>query len=613
MRATLALALLSLACAPASAQPLGEREQWQPEVMAADPRLDQAVEVEILARAAVPALAILSEQTGVSLGVAPEDLNTVGERKVTLVSNGLALRAIMVQLCEAIQEAHWDVAEKDGRRVYRLHRKAGVEETMDWLTQRAQELRAEEKRGQRLARMELARRALQMSPEELAELEETDPLLARSVRDPHSRDLLEMLLALPPEQAAQLRDTGRLEIPFLQASERLREAIIRIADRWHPNPEPGRIVEGVEAEVARWREDPSHTFISFEDWDVEHGFGIFLNLNIPTTQGLQQGFNTGIRDVALFPRYCSLDDGETLYARLLMATGVPDKETAFEMVMQRDKEGFHAGHAAREERHNREWAEPTDPELLQTVVVGERKFGDFAEFHAFIAAETGLCVVSDYFTLRGPYVREEHREGIPLWRLLHLVGEHHHYGDDLYLWTKAGPCLVFHRADWPALARVEIPESIIADYRARLEAQGELTLDDLAELALALDGRGLPGQGLSRDLQRAAVGIRTGRWALLLYGTLTAEQKEQVASPAGLAFDHMTLAQQRAVRDRAENRPVALPAGAVANSAFRLSTVEQESHDHVFEITQLELHFDTFVDPVEVKFTRKETAGSEAE
>jgi hypothetical protein len=441
----------------------------------------------------------------VSLGVVPEDLNTVGERKFTIVAKGLPLRAIMVQLAEALQEAHWDVANQDGRPAYRLHRDAGVEDTMDWLIQRDEDRRADRKRRQRLARIELARRTLEMSPEELAELAKTDPLLARSVQDPHSRDLLEILLTLPPEQAAQLRETGKVYIPYLEASERLQQAVLRIGNMWRPEVAgDSPPADDTPEEVRHWQAHLPHDLVKFEDCRVEHGFGVRLTLAIPTARGLllENYVNHSISDVALFPRYPSLDDGSSRFSRLLMATGVPDKETAFEMAMQRDKEGFRAEAAVREERHEREWREPTDPDLLQTVVVGDRQFDGFAEFQAFIAAETGLSAVSDYFTLRGPFIRDEHREGIPLWRLLCLVGEHYYYGEDVYLWRKAGSCLVFLRADWPALARVETPESIIADYRARLEEQGGLTLDDVAELALTLEGRGLPGHGLCCSMAR---------------------------------------------------------------------------------------------------------------
>ena len=91
----LLVVLLIAVTMPAHAQHLGARLQWQPETMAADARLDQQVEIEIIGRAAVPAMQMLSEKTGVSLAVAPENLNTVGERKLTIISKGLTLKAIM--------------------------------------------------------------------------------------------------------------------------------------------------------------------------------------------------------------------------------------------------------------------------------------------------------------------------------------------------------------------------------------------------------------------------------------------------------------------------------------------------------------------------------------
>jgi hypothetical protein len=63
---------------PAHAQHPPARLQWQPETMAEDARLEQPVEIEIIGRAAVPAMELLSEETGVSLGVAPEGGIRVG-------------------------------------------------------------------------------------------------------------------------------------------------------------------------------------------------------------------------------------------------------------------------------------------------------------------------------------------------------------------------------------------------------------------------------------------------------------------------------------------------------------------------------------------------------
>ena len=197
MRCLLLISLLLLAAAPAAAQHgFGAREQWQPQLAPADPRLDQPVEIELIGRAAVPVTEMLSEATGVSLGVAPEDLATVGERKLTIISNGPTLKTIMVQIPEALQECHWDIDTSGDEPVYLLHRNAGAGQTLErqqasrreHATQRVQELRA--------ACLDDVRRALAMSPEELAELEQTDLFLARAARHPDFRALMQSLLEL---------------------------------------------------------------------------------------------------------------------------------------------------------------------------------------------------------------------------------------------------------------------------------------------------------------------------------------------------------------------------------------------------------------------------------
>jgi len=161
---------------PALAQHgLGAREQWQPQIADTDARLQQPVEIEILGRAAVPALKLLSEETGVSVAVAPENFTTVGERKLSVFANGCTLKDIMVQTQEALQECHWDIDPSGEEPVYLLHRNAGVENTMKWLAEREAERRAEEQRTQRVNRMEEAKRALEMSPEELEGESPTSP------------------------------------------------------------------------------------------------------------------------------------------------------------------------------------------------------------------------------------------------------------------------------------------------------------------------------------------------------------------------------------------------------------------------------------------------------
>ena len=68
---TLSVAVLLLTASPLCAQHLGARLQWQPEISDTDARLQQPVDIEILGRASVPALKLLSEATGVMLADEP--------------------------------------------------------------------------------------------------------------------------------------------------------------------------------------------------------------------------------------------------------------------------------------------------------------------------------------------------------------------------------------------------------------------------------------------------------------------------------------------------------------------------------------------------------------
>ena len=598
MRHLLLLVLVSavVPSLPVHAQHLGSRVQWQPETMAVDARLDQPVAIEILGRAAVPALSLLSDATAVSLTVAPEDLNTVGERKLTTISQDLSLKAIMVQLQEALQECHWDIDASGEAPVYLLHRNAGVDQTMEWLEQRDAARRAGQRRAERANRLEEARRALKLSPEELAELEQTDPLLARSVRDAHARDLLEIVLSLPSEQAEQFRETGILRLDYGPAPERLQQAMQRIAawylSRW--------AAEGLPEEVRHWPDHLGHAVITFQDHGVEHGWGVWLSLDLPT----ESGFGSGIHDVALHPRYCNLDEGQPCYTRLLVATGVADEDAAFQMVIARDKEGFRVDDAKREARRRREWIEPTDPALLQTIVLGDAKFDDFAQLQALIANHTGLPIVSDYFTVRAPYLSDEVRQGLPLWRLLYLIGEER--DEEVYLWRKRGDCLVFHRADWPRLAKREFPEWLITNCRARIQDHGEFTLYDLAEIAVILESRALSASAAPGDLQRAGMHWLGPalRWGLLLYASLSPQQRDAIRTPEGLPCSDMTVAQREQVIQRALRRPVPLPREQAQRATFHLLEATEERPGRRFSITKFELRFPNATDAALVSYRR---------
>ncbi len=618
MRHVISLLLLLACGSGALAQHLGSRQQWQPQIES-DPRLQQQVEIEILGRAAVTGLPILSEKTGVSLSVAPEDLSTVGERRFSVFAHGCPLKDIMVQVCEALQECHWDVDWSGEQPVYLLHRNAGADLTALELEKAAGEREAEQKREQRLQRLDEARQALKMTPEQLAELEKADPLLARSVRDPHSRDLLEIVLSLPEDQMRQLNDTGEVVWRYTEAPERLQKAVQRIAEwyvpRWGGGGAGEEASPGFPPELVQWRDHLDHATIALEDNNTDHGWGVWLSLLIPVKE---QTTNALIHDVALQPRYCNLDEGQPCYTRLLVATGVPDEETAFNMTKDMDHAGFAYDRQKLEQRRQEEWVEPTDPTLLRPIALGDRQFANLGEVQQFIAKETGISVISDYFTGGGVYLSDDLRKEMPLWRLLYLLGEDT-VGRGVRRWRKAGSCLAFRHEAWYALARGEVPESLLLAYREKLKTQGQLSLDDIAAFVADLGGRRVSYQSLPEDLAKAGLTAATSaRWHLAFYASLSPEQIAKARTDAGLAFSDMSMAQRQQVIARAAGSPGvsgrgALPAAGRADlTTFHVVEALEERRGTRFAKTELQLRFPERPDRAVVLFRKVETPAAES-
>jgi hypothetical protein len=562
-----ALAVLLLApVAPASAQhSLGARQQWQPQVTEGgfdpDQRLEQTVKLDILGRSAISTLAILSQATGIGLYVAPEDLATVGERKLSIFAfDGIRLKDLMVQIPEALQEGHWDIDESGEKPVYLLHRNAGAEETIAWLSEREKSRRHAERRAKRVARVEAARQGLLLSPQEMAELEETDLFLARGLRDSELRSALELFLSLPPEHMEQFLDTGTLSLEFASAPERWRQAARRVVEQLPARlaeiisrapiaPDPGA-PDMVAPLIKCWQEnDLSHATLSYEDRGAEFGDGILLCVrSAPCDE---------IVSLAIPPKYPEGPSHEV--ARLLSPAEFmgPILPTWGQKPLLLERE-------ERERRLKAQWIDPDDLQLHGTLCLGEQQFSELAEIQRAIARKTGLSIISDYFTFEtAPALPDEARNGMPLWRLLYLIGEDPLENRDVYLWHKLGKCIVFRCVYWYAMAPNEVPEPLLVGYRKKL-AEGGLTLDDVAAFALWAGDRHIK---LPRDLRQ--VGLYPHRLRAF-YATLTKDQVSRARSPAGLSFEEMTIAQQQQVRERAAERTPPISAAEISKAVFQL-------------------------------------------
>ncbi len=534
---------------------LGARVQWQPQLADTDARLEQPVHIEIIGRAAAPVLAMLSEDSGVSLEVAPEDLDTVGERKLTVIAQGCSLKGLMVQIPKALQECHWDVDPSGSEPVYLLHRNGGAELTMARLAKEVplqESLRREEEgRPAREARVEAARTALAMSPEELAELEKTDLYLARSVQEPRSRSMLELFLSLPEDQMEEFIDTGKAAMLYPEAPEHFRKAVDQLlqASREEWTAKEGasslglKILDVVQGDI-------SHATIQYED-DFEGGS--YLRIFAFDKEGSRCSWGVEPALWSQYPRFLP----DPWYRSLLLGTGTPDEETADALAQEWQAKGAAERQRRKEEKRKAEWREPRSPALRRTITLpfSAEERVDPVEVQQFVTRETGLSLVSDYFTpCPFPWpVPEDARVSMPIWRLLYLLGEHWFW---TYEWDEVGNCLVFHDRHWYRKPP-EAPEALVQVYREKLEQQGCFTLDDVAAAAVALAGR-LPsrasdpvwGVAWPYDIARRGMNARPSP-ALLLYASLSPEQRSKARSATGLPYAEMAPAQQGLVRSAA--------------------------------------------------------------
>jgi hypothetical protein len=535
MRGLLVCIFVLVVAGPAHAQHLGFRQQWQPQTES-DPRLRQPVEIEILGRAAVTGLPILSEKTGVSFSVAPEDLATVGERKFTVIAQGLELKSIMVQLCEALQECHWDVDASGPELTYWLHRNSGAEQLVA-SSLHNQSFREWQSGQERLRILEAAQRALQMSPEELDELEKTELVLARLVRFAPLRGMVEGLFSLPPDRIEELLSRGRVYVDYRDAPAPLREAA-HLFSRY-----------AVDSPVRFNEERPEREWPrSFRAWIVyDLGWGgIAFRLRVEETEASASGRQVSFEATSL-PG--PLGTGAGLpWQYLLLATGTPDLGTAYELLKECEARTDLERKQEEEEQEERRRAEILDPALQQIIDLDEEAGLTFSRIPQVVARETGLSVISDYFTPVHDSVPDEARQALPLWRPLDLVAE-----DSGYQWRKVGECLVFHHVRWYDMIAREIPERLIVAYRKKLDEQGQFTLEDVAAFAVAL-GRE-PEVNLPSDFQEAGlVPFPPSPVFSFFRVPMSSDHLAKARSADGLSFEEMTPAQQQQLRGILESR-----------------------------------------------------------
>lgn len=574
MRYLIVAVLLLLTVIPSFAQHTTTRTQWQPTLPNApqDVRLDQRFTLDIVGRAAIPVLEILSSKTGVSLAVASEDVKTLGERKLTIIARQLTLRGLMVQILEALQECHWDVVEEGEKTRYLLHRNSGVERTEKILTEQAIERSFAWEKSAREARFVAARQALAMSPEELAELEKTDPLLAHAVQEPQMYKWMNLFFNLPAKMVRQVEQMKPAEVTYNFAQGSFRDAITPYIKQMTEESSTRGDSDSAR-ELMALLDSAEQADVSFYALGMEVGSGLVVRIHGKGKHAYV------IQATVLPPQFASR---KNQYRELFINTGM-DAKTAEALCAESERDGRILLKQREEDRKRREWIKPEDKTLHQNAgPFNARIFPERVDFLRVVADITGYSVISDYYcSYDNSSIPFEAYDVMPLWRLLYMLG------DSIgFKWQTHGDCLVFHDKSWYRLAPGELPESFVMTFRERLKRKGRFTMDDMVDAAKALVGHPLRWGMTPTDLSMAGLNemelaspLPTSEssmtqlidsTAIMLYASLTPQQRAQARSATGLQYQHMTRVQQQQVQQRVQRWFSAMPAGDIPKSVFRI-------------------------------------------
>jgi hypothetical protein len=380
-----------------------------------------------------------------------------------------------------------------------------------------------------------------MSPEQLAELEETDLYLALACREPQARRQLEAFFSLSPAQLQEFAKKGSIKMPFSEASPQI-QALAKSIAQQQGKPNSGS-TDWTGQDIARGMADTANWTISYSNLttleDPEDRC-VYINVD-----GKIRGQRMHLFQKMAVPSYGRFEKYSLgiWHQQLLVAGGMAEDaakkliEDASAIATSDRDAGWPGGPLNPR-------PEPTNPRLRVPLRL-EMKPGqaiNLTDFQRQIANKTGLSIVADYFTGLRNCPSLATSQGIPLWRLLWRLG----YEFDKE-WQDAGECLVFRSRDWTVMQRSEPPESIIAACRDRIR-QGSFDLAYLVHLVRKLPDEKLFWRAWPEDCK--VIGLKESRWALELYGSLDAKQAKKARSTEGLPFAEMTPGQQKAVRTK---------------------------------------------------------------
>ena len=513
------------------------------EFRASDPRLEKKVTLRVNHVKLEDVAKSLSEQSSVDIkaGTGKRDWKA-RERKVTIHAKDIPLGQMLDEI-KRLTSFHLSREGKEGAWNYVIWQDMKGRQLEEEMVIAAKEAAAQRARDIRQGMLDTAEEALKMTPEEALKNKDKEPLTAFMGGTKSGRGFAQILSSLqssfPTEYELMMRGK-KVTIPVSSFSPGMGGAAADI------------MTGGLPAWIAKSAGMQAGTqFVPYElaieamkgpDSNIQEMLGlygvIFLNARAAGEQ-TGNGFPAGI-----FPMSSPDSKISNLFGKFLLAMeeGVDPNEASKQINAEakNDLAGLLARKSPTEENP------PTDPKLLREIEIKEvtgtiqpgMQSSNLPEEQGKMAAEIAraaeISVLLESYSTMIPFSTFIKKGKQPFYNILVAAEKAG------CTWELGDGTLRIRPEDWAIQRSREIPESFLQYYKALLEKNSWLSLDDIAAIAIGLTDEQIEG-GLNNDpdlgyILTAVIADKGRRDFLRAYGLMNPSQKSQLALEGGLPF-----------------------------------------------------------------------------
>lgn len=187
---------------------------------------------------------------------------------------------------------------------------------------------------------------------------------------------------------------------------------------------------------------------------------------------------------------------------------------------------------------NEQLLDHKDDPILKEPLKGKIEAKTVTGLMASLADVTGYAVVTDNF--RGT-TNKTFEKDTPLGKPLTFISK---WPGSWHNWSRAGQVIEIWDTNWYQGRQARVPKTWLEALRRKLKTTGTLEIDDLADIAQLTNSQFY--RNFSRDevLRCVADSLGSAREPLCLYAALNSDQRSVLMSPAGLPFAALTPQQQ---------------------------------------------------------------------